>query len=223
MRHVCILGTSETTWRTAPFADPSVEMWAVSSGWHLYPRVDRFYELHYEDPDPAEVSGIDAAFWTWAPTEMRPIYMIAPHPRVPASVAFPLEAVIAHCRDDYFTCSIALMIGQAMLEGVEKISLYGVDLSTVGEYAFERPCVEYWIGKMRGMHGDDAVEIAYGSFVTRAKEIYGYRRPSRGYYLYAPTNFGETSCILHGVKIHNMFCWQYTSDEAARAAIQGVL
>ncbi len=113
------------------------------------------------------------------------------------------------------------MIGQAMLEGVTKISLYGVDLSTVGEYAFERPCVEYWIGKFRGMHGDDAVDIAYGSFVTRAKEIYGYRTPSRGYYLYAPTNFGETSCVLNGVKIHNMMFWQYESEEAARAAIQG--
>lgn len=46
----------------------------------------------------------------------------------------------------YFTCSIAWLIALAVMEGFERIELWGVEISKRKPlYAWERPCAFYWI------------------------------------------------------------------------------
>jgi len=69
---------------------------------------------------------------------------------LPSSKRYPIENIIEEFGSDYFTSSVAYAIALAVYFGAEEIKLYGVALSFEGEYYFERPCVEYWIGFARG-------------------------------------------------------------------------
>lgn len=77
-----------------------------------------------------------------------PVYMQRVEPDIPQSVAFPLDDAIA-LGGDYFNSSIAYMLALAALMGHD-VNVYGVDNHTDGEWWFERPCNEYWIGLLRG-------------------------------------------------------------------------
>jgi hypothetical protein len=81
----------------------------------------------------------------------------------------------------YFTNSISWMLAYAIAQvewavgdGAE-IGIYGVDMavggSVGGEYAFQRPSCEYFIGVARGMGID--VTIAPASDLLKAADVYG--------------------------------------------------
>ena len=52
--------------------------------------------------------------------------------------------------EPYLSSSIAYEIALAIYEGFEEIHLYGVDLNTEAEYAWQKPGVEYWLGIAQG-------------------------------------------------------------------------
>jgi len=64
------------------------------------------------------------------------------------------ERILEAQRDNpYLTSTIALQIALAIYERFEQIELYGIDLNTGGEYAWQKPGVEYLLGiaAQRGM------------------------------------------------------------------------
>lgn len=78
----------------------------------------------------------------------RPIYMQEEHPDIPNSVEYPLQWVVT-CFGDYFNSSIAYMLGVAGARGQgTKVSVWGVDNHEGEEWAYERPCNEYMIGRL---------------------------------------------------------------------------
>jgi hypothetical protein len=78
-----------------------------------------------------------------------PIYMQEKNPDIPMSVRFPKEKIMEEF-GNYFTNSISWEIALAVMEGFKEIHLYGVDMATHSEYAYERPSVEYFLGWAQG-------------------------------------------------------------------------
>jgi len=84
----------------------------------------------------------------------------------------------------YFTNTIPYMIALAILEGYDRIRMYGVETFTGiqdGEYKFERECIQDWImfAKGRGL----SVEMPFLNLVTASNgtnNLYGYNSESYG-------------------------------------------
>ena len=73
---------------------------------------------------------------------------------IPNATAYPMEDVSAVV-GDYFNSSIAYMLGLAIVEKVDRIGIWGVDLNCDDEFAYQRPNAEYLIGFARGRGIDE--------------------------------------------------------------------
>lgn len=145
--NVAILGFTDHR-KLAPFHDPSFEIWGLNELYRYMPveQFTRWFEIHdrayFEQHDPEHLKAL-----AQLPV---PVYMQQAHPDIPPSIALPKAAIEAKC-GTYMTSSIAWMLGLAILEGFEKIHVYGVDMAQDTEYREQRPCCEYLIGLARGM------------------------------------------------------------------------
>ena len=88
---------------------------------------------------------------------------------------YPLDELKKFFKTDYFSCSAAYMIALAIYEGATSIDLYGVNMVIAKEYAYQKPCVDYWCGQAMGR----GIEVAvYGKTSTIMKTpaglLYGY-------------------------------------------------
>lgn len=83
---------------------------------------------------------------------------------------YPLEEIISKFNSRFFTNSISYMIAYAIYKEYKKISLYGVDMDSAGEYEFERPSVTYWIGFARGL----SLEVLIASEIDNPIFLYGF-------------------------------------------------
>lgn len=158
MRKIAIIGKCSSTRSDAPIFDPSWEVWALA--WDPLPVAHRYFELHESwrfhrgDKDDAE------AHTNWIKSQRVPVYMRQTEGDVPASVAYPFDDVEKIIRKSmqgfvYLESSIAYMLALAMLEEWERpdnlrVGIWGVDMGTTTEYAYQRPNMEYLIGKAEG-------------------------------------------------------------------------
>lgn len=75
---------------------------------------------------------------------------------------------------DYFTNSISFMIAYAIREGATHIDMYGCNMQAGSEYAFQKPCVEYWIGYARGRGVEVNLSGSTNLMQSGDGNIYGY-------------------------------------------------
>ena len=168
-----ILGTADPTRGMAPYTDKEYEIWAVAVA-ATYPdvkRIDALFELHtsgYWEQDQNVKKRLSET--------TIPIYMHKEIEGIPASVAYPLEEVCKYRK--YFTSSIAYMLGLAFhaykTDGKPKpVEMFGVNMSGAEEYEDQKPCCEYWLGRMEeaGMevHPSDA-----GAILVAKNGLYGF-------------------------------------------------
>jgi len=66
-------------------------------------------------------------------------------------IAYPFKEVCEHFKTDYFASGITYAMALAMYQGATQIDIWGVSLSVSDEYAYQKPCMEYWIGRAQGM------------------------------------------------------------------------
>jgi len=173
-RKIAIVGTSRTTMHLAPFDDPSWEIWTLGIGYKKCPRTDRHFELHCMDTGEARWSD---EYVAWLKSTDIPCVVQRLTPRCPAGREYPLDQV-CETFGNYWTCSIALMIGAAMLEQPEEIGLWGADLAQDSEYAEQRPSVEYAVGLARGL--GILVTIPTTSDICQSAGIYAYQTSGGG-------------------------------------------
>ncbi len=90
---------------------------------------------------------------------LKPIYLQYWNPDIPNSIGYPIQEVSDLAfpnfrRGDkkvkYFTSTLAYMFGIALLEGFERVEIYGFELSDDIEYVKQKACVEWWIGFAMG-------------------------------------------------------------------------
>jgi hypothetical protein len=178
-KKIALLGSAPSSIRLAPFTDPEWLIWACSPGAypHLSPtRVNAFFEIHRWEPP-------------WGPTGPKewftkdyiafmaglkcPVYMIEPVPEIPASVAYPKDAMLEKFGPFFFTSSRSWMFALAIAEGATEIGLWGVDMSAEEEWNFQRSGCHYFIALARAM--GITVTLPPESDLIRPPPLYGFR------------------------------------------------
>ena len=91
--------------------------------------------------------------------------------------AFPINDALSLAPGCYFTSTVAYLITYAILEKVDRIRLYGIEMwsgSDANEYVYQRPCVEFWLAFALGR--GIKVEMPYYLLhtVTANQNLYGY-------------------------------------------------
>ena len=172
---VAIVGFCSTSRAATPYDDPTFEVWGLNRGYMFMPRADRWFEMHGENiwTNQARRPG---KHLEWLNTFNGPVYMHQPFEGVKNCEVFPLRvmaemfganvfrlgetgtkgelknwpAIRSTTESPYLSSSIAYEIALAIAEGFEEIHLYGVDLNTEAEYAWQKPGVEYLLGVAAG-------------------------------------------------------------------------
>lgn len=148
------------------------------------PRVDRWFEMHSVEQmkrfrGDRKRKMWYPEYWQFLGRLKCPVYMIRQHAQIPRSVPYPLHEAIrrfGRC----FTSSVSYAIALAIMEGCDRLGLWGVDLSDKEEYVYQRPTVQYLLGvaKKRGI----AVCLPKGSTLqipsdpepVHTRVLYGY-------------------------------------------------
>ena len=207
---LAIVGTAETMPMT-PFYDKDYEIWAVSvcATYPAFKRADLFFELHNKtywgkaEPD-GSTPIIDRLNKFDGPT-----YMFDHYPEIPKSVRFPIDELMQYRR--YHTTSITYMLAWAYHSYIKTgkpyhVALFGIHMAAREEYTEQRPCCEYWLGKMEGAGID--LTMAPGGSVLASNGLYGYE----GYHPAIPKIRDRINGLQAGV--------QHSNSELERWSIQ---
>lgn len=213
MKIVRIYGTARNV-REAPIREPDedIEVWLSNGTTTVLLRSPkaihewtRWFNLHSKKHILSTYPSAYTYYQTKA--EGRPIYLQKAQPDIPTSVAFPREAIQAHFATSkgpmrYFTCSVTWLIAFAIMEGFERIELWGFELRDTkpgSAFAWERPCFAYWVQRAR----EEGIEVWYQKEIEKLYEagkmipgdpdtydglLYGYStKPEVGWDLAAET------------------------------------
>ena len=163
MRKVAIIGKCSNSRGDAPLELHDWEHWVLA--WDLMPRADRHFEMHQNWRNFLGGGEPALRHKEWLQSLTVPVYMIQQEPDIPMSVAYPMDKVAdmvgRTCFGTaYLESSISYMMALAILEmrpdgkqafNGDRIGVWGCDLSTGGEYAYQRPNMELLIGLARGL------------------------------------------------------------------------
>lgn len=92
---------------------------------------------------------------------------------IPNGKAFPLAQIAAASGRTYFTSSFAYQLGMAWYEHVVegkkigKIHAHGINLTSLDEYSHQKPCVEYWFGRLE--QAGVKIEVPNASALLKGK------------------------------------------------------
>lgn len=182
MKTVRIIGSARNV-RETPVRTPdqtNIEVWASNSPTTVKlrcPRImnewTRWFNLHSK----AHMVGTYPSGYSYYQTQAagRPIYLQKVQEDVPTSRAFPAKEIQEAFPtptgqpNRYFTCSVCWLIALAIWEGFKRIELWGFELRDTkpgSAYAYERPCVAYWIARAQ----QAGVDVVYQNALTRLYE-----------------------------------------------------
>lgn len=147
-----------------PPTPPGVEVWCCNEKRGFMKRLPRiihtgewtrWFNLHSRAHMEQRYPPTVAWYLTFDGT--KPFYTQKFWPDFPGCVEFPRKRIqeafsTAKGPNRYFTCSVAWLLAFAILEGFDRIELWGFALSDKkpGErYRFERPCFFYWVQEAR--------------------------------------------------------------------------
>lgn len=129
----------------------------------------------------------DPNHYNWLKSGNTPIILMhEAYEDVPNAMRYPIEEVLK-LGHRYLTSSAAYSIAFGIVQGYQKIEVYGVEMETNTEYEHQRPGVTYWVGLAEGsgvqveFHGnlltcplygyEGDVKFPYSFFDKRIKEI----------------------------------------------------
>ena len=181
-----LIGTA-STWKLAPFADPSVDILGLNDGYVLGgTRFTHWFDLHpfhqmvfrqrgQRVVDAAEV--LAGAYLRpeghleWLRSRSFPVFLHEARPDWPHTQTFPrgeLEAKFGR----YFASTPAWMLAWMLEEGYQEIQIMGIHLATQWEYVQQRPNLEFLLGiaLQRGVQ----IVIPNRSPLLKSKWVYAY-------------------------------------------------
>jgi hypothetical protein len=169
---VALVGFSSDTRHLAPYEDEDTEIWSLNEAgvksWMK--RWDRWFQLHPPANFTRSNNQNDPHHFDWLKAQTKPIYMQDVYDYIPASVKYPLDEVKAKY-GGYFTSTAAFMLALAMLEGFERIEIFGISMGSQTEYHYQRANFEYMIGLARGLGFE--VELLPQTPLCKG-QLYGY-------------------------------------------------
>ena len=89
-------------------------------------------------------------------------------------IVYPLEEITEYFQTDYFSCSVAYAMAMAIYQGATEIDIWGIFLSSGGEHAYQKPCIEYWIGRAIGLGIKVKVHGMTRLLKNNRDTLYGY-------------------------------------------------
>lgn len=163
---VAIVGFCQPDREWVDYDDDGLEVWGLNRGYIFMPRAERWFEMHgpaiheWEQRRPGNHMQFLQQF-------AGPVYMHQARPDlIPNAVDYPLAEVaedlglnlfwrfdvhgIQTQAAPYLTSTVSQEIALAIHLGYREISLYGIDLNTASEYAWQKPGVEYMLGVALG-------------------------------------------------------------------------
>lgn len=158
-KRLAITGSQGT--RMVPFDDPTVEVWGINNFWNTMRdsqdrlRADIWWEMHQIRPDLVGIERgtpiQDENDMRWINTCPVPLYTTEVWPANPRSARWPIGYFAKKYRD-YFTCTFAMQIAEAIDIGFEELIVCGIELlcGTKRETTVESSCVNYWLGLAEG-------------------------------------------------------------------------
>jgi len=182
-RKLAIVGNHSATRHLAPFDDLEWEIWLFNEAaqkTEVYTRWDGLLQIHGPEVYTSPFNWVNKDHWEWLQQdhgissvtgEPKRIWMQEIDPRVPNSVKYPLEEVLKLTPHKYLRSSPALALALAIYLGYEHIRLYGSELTSNTEYAYQAPNYAYWIGFAEGRGIDLELCCWQSEFDQR---IYGY-------------------------------------------------
>jgi len=176
---VAIVGFSKDTRHLAPYDDEDTEIWSLNEAGRKpwMKRWDRWFQIHPRDSFARKDNPYDPDHLEWLKSQTKPIYMHEHYDFIPSSVKYPLTEIIAKY-GSYLSSTAAYMLTLAMLEGYERIEIFGMRMGSMTEYHYQRSNFEYLIGLARGLghevylppecplckgklYGYESMEVAY--------------------------------------------------------------
>jgi hypothetical protein len=161
--HVVIIGKGPG-WKKAPTEG---NLWGVND-LCLRRDVKVVFNLHQDDE-----SAISQQIKSYVNKNKVPLISLTELPDVAISISFPLSQM----HTDYFTNSISYMIAYAIYKEASQIDLYGCFMGNKTEYAYQKPCIEYWIGYARGKGIKVNVHEPTTLLRIHGSHLYGYNQP----------------------------------------------
>lgn len=162
-RTIAIVGFAETS-RMQVLTEPdTTEIWSLNRCYTFLKRWDRHFEIHEQDLYMGKTGLREDNYMDLMRSWTCPIYMQHLDPSVPTALQFPKDEIIHDLFPadgeegfDYFTTSIAYMLAMIAYEHqqgqtVGAMHIYGVDMSAFSEYSEQLPCVNFWLGVLKGM------------------------------------------------------------------------
>jgi hypothetical protein len=163
---IALVGFCQGSRDLTPYGDTDLTIVGLNKGYIFQPRIDDYYEMHGPDIYRWEIRRPNKHL-DWMRAFPGRIFMHRHDPDIPNSIEYPLAEVaetigagLTRVAEGgkaepgtlapYLTSSIAYQIALAIHEGYRQIELYGIDLNTGGEYAWQKPGVEYLIGVALG-------------------------------------------------------------------------
>ena len=156
---VAIIGRCETSRRSAPSDDPDWQSWQLAWDMEPHGNTTRFFEIHTPNVwDNGTISGLYSehggyAGWLKAISKDGWGEVVLQEEYFSGATKYPLDEVmkLPGMETGYLESSIAYMLAMAFLEGVEKVGIWGVDMTAGDEYDYQRPNMAYLMGLFRGL------------------------------------------------------------------------
>lgn len=156
-KRVAFLGSSPSSFNSAPYADPTWEIWACGPGAHVKPtfknNFNRWFELHdMAENDPQYGTVLDAGYFEWlaALAKEKPVYYRPPlYPGLKGETV-PWDEMVARHGGYFLDSTIAWAMAYLYdyLE-VEEVGLWGVDFATDAERQKQRKGAKHFLQLFR--------------------------------------------------------------------------
>lgn len=173
-RKIAIVGTAPASLPYAPWEDESWEVWGTSNSAPQLPRWDVWIECHTAEYLVERGDRQQHIQWLQQDHgEGKVIYANEQMAHaIPNGVPYPLDVMKDTFPSHYFTNSISYLLALAIYQQVDRIGVWGVDMSLSGEYADQRPSCEYFIGLARGK--GIPVHVPPQADLLKTRRLYGF-------------------------------------------------
>ena len=201
MRKLAIVGSHPNGRLDAPYDNPDWEIWMFNEApqW-TGKRWDGCLQLHrpeiYSSPTnfASRLRKID--YWSWLQEDHGPDKRIWTYPqdsRIPNSVEYPLEEILKIVPYRYLRSSPAEALALGIYLGYTTIGLWGAELTSNTEYAYQAPNMTFWIGYAHGRGIDFQLHCWQSEFTQKIYGIEGELRLEPSYYASRANDFEKAA------------------------------
>jgi hypothetical protein len=150
-----IIGMARTSRSDAPYDDYSWDLFGLNEAlpmpWFKRKDPTAWFQIHPKFDFCRLQNRNDPKHWQWLQEDHPfPIFMQYDFRDVPSAVRYPLEEVM-DLGGMYLTSTPAMMLALGILMGYKTIGIWGVEMQHDSEYAYQKPCMEYWLGIAKGL------------------------------------------------------------------------